>query len=731
MAAEMFGPYRLDELIGRGGMGEVYRAFDTVHERTVAVKRLPVVLAADPDFRTRFAAEAAMAARLNEPHIIPIHDFGEIDGRLYIDMRLVDGRDLATELATRGRLSPERARRIVGQLAAALDVAHAAGMVHRDIKPSNVLLTADPAGTAEGEFVYLADFGIAQALSEASTAVTNSATTVGSLEYMAPERFTGGHADRRADVYALGCLLFEALTARKPFVVQGLPALMHAHLMLPPPRPSDVLPGLPSGLDAVVARAMAKDPAQRYPTAGDLATAVRAALDGSGPHTGGEAGAPSTPGVVAAVGPATPGYLAVPVELGGQQQPPPVPAADHIAGRRRRVGLIVASALAVVLVVISGATLALALNRRADPAEVSREPIRTGGVNPFMPPVGQDRSGVTGPQHVGGNFPGNTPGLYGGTLNQAACDPEAMVRFLQTHPEKAAAWAGVEGIAVSEIPSYVARLTPVVLRSDTAVTNHGFAGGRATVIRAVLQAGTGVLIDEYGVPRAKCYCGNPLTPPATVTRPRYVGGTWSDFTPDQVTIVQPAPSAVNEFTLVDPSTSQPFRRPVGTRGGSDVAATQQTSSATSSTTDSASLQPSTESVPAVQPTQPPVVTRTEIHTAPPAPPPTTVHPQTHAPQITGVGSYREDALVYFRITYADQDGDAEGFGFRGVNGSGWGQESHPFTSPSYGRWSPGRIDYPFNLACGQPNQYETDVQAWIYDSTGLESTGVVIHLKCG
>jgi serine/threonine-protein kinase len=275
LAAERFGPYRLDELIGRGGMGEVYRAFDTVKERTVALKRLPVALAADSEFQARFRKESALAARLSEPHIIPIHDYGEIDGRLFIDMRLVVGRDLAGLLAVQGPMRPALAVDIVGQVARALDAAHADGLVHRDVKPSNVLIT----GADGEEFAYLIDFGISQAFAgRRATSITATGATVGTLDYMAPERFRQGPIDGRVDVYSLACLLFETLTGAKPFRGEGLPAMIHAHLNVDPPRLSTRRPGVPVALDGVIARGMAKDPQRRYPTAGALAAAARAAL---------------------------------------------------------------------------------------------------------------------------------------------------------------------------------------------------------------------------------------------------------------------------------------------------------------------------------------------------------------------------------------------------------------------------------------------------------------------
>ena len=282
----IFGPYRLQELIGRGGMGEIYRAYDTAHGRVVALKRLPAALAVDPVFQARFRSEAALAARLHEPHVIPIHDFGEIDGQLYIDMRLVEGPDLAAVLQ-RGPLPPHRVVDIITQVASALDAAHAAGLVHRDIKPANILITGPDSGTSGGDFVYVADFGIARAVDgSASGSLTSTGNMVGSLDYIAPERFDRDPGDRRVDIYALGCVLFQALTGRRPFPVEGLPALINAHLNTPPPAASTLRPSVPAGLDAVIARAMAKHPDHRYPTAAALAVDARRALDGETVNAG-------------------------------------------------------------------------------------------------------------------------------------------------------------------------------------------------------------------------------------------------------------------------------------------------------------------------------------------------------------------------------------------------------------------------------------------------------------
>ncbi|MBF6468633.1 protein kinase [Nocardia beijingensis] len=267
-----FGPYRLDRLIGRGGMGEVFEAYDTVKDRTIALKVLPERLHDDPVFRERFRRESHVAARLQEPHIIPIHDYGEIDGRLFIDMRLVGGDSLRALLTARAPLEPERAVAIIRQVAAALDAAHADGLVHRDIKPDNILLTPDG-------FAYLVDFGIAQ--SATGESLTSTGSAIGSFHYMAPERFHSRAVTPAADVYALTCVLYECLTGSRPFPKDTEAQIISAHLFEPPPRPHEYRPGLPARLDEVIARGMAKDPQARYATAGELGAAAQTAVASS------------------------------------------------------------------------------------------------------------------------------------------------------------------------------------------------------------------------------------------------------------------------------------------------------------------------------------------------------------------------------------------------------------------------------------------------------------------
>jgi ABC-type amino acid transport substrate-binding protein/predicted Ser/Thr protein kinase len=269
--ATPFGQYQLHELIGRGGMGEVYRAYDTSTDRVVALKVLPPHLADDETFQQRFRRESQIAAGLNEPHVVPIHGFGEIDGRLYLDMRLIEGRNLGAMIKeSRGPLGAAFGVNVVEQVAAALDAAHETGLIHRDVKPSNIFVT-------DRDFVYLIDFGLARCADDES-ALTTSGSTLGTMAYMAPERFDGGQPDSRSDIYALTCVLYECLTGSRPYPDGGLEQQIARHMMSPPPRPSATDRRLVA-FDDVIATGMAKKPGKRYQTAGELAAAARRALN--------------------------------------------------------------------------------------------------------------------------------------------------------------------------------------------------------------------------------------------------------------------------------------------------------------------------------------------------------------------------------------------------------------------------------------------------------------------
>jgi serine/threonine-protein kinase len=263
------GPYKLRRLLGKGGMGEVYEAEDTVKDRIVALKLLPESASTDPVFRKRLQREAHAAGRLQEPHVVPIHDYGEIDGFLFVDMRMIDGTDLRKVLKGYGPMTPARSVAIVKQIASALDAAHEAGITHRDVKPENIILNRE-------DFAYLVDFGIANAVTDEK--LTQLGTAVGTYAYMAPERFTNDDVTYRADVYALACVLHECLTGAQPYSGDSVGTIITAHLMNPTPRPSVQRPGIPPKFDEVIARGMAKKPEERYASAGDLAAAATDAL---------------------------------------------------------------------------------------------------------------------------------------------------------------------------------------------------------------------------------------------------------------------------------------------------------------------------------------------------------------------------------------------------------------------------------------------------------------------
>lgn len=263
-----FGHYEISRLIGKGGMGEVYEAYDTNKGRTVALKILTDRYTDDETFRTRFLRESCAAAVLQEPHVIPIHDWGEVNGILYIDMRLVRGQTLH-EILKQGALEPQRATDIIRQIASALNAAHGAGLIHRDVKPQNIIVTPD-------DFAYLVDFGIAEARGD--THLTMAGYTVGSFDYMAPERFGDEEATSAVDVYSLACVLYEALTGTKPFQVRSAEQAIRAHTSWPPPRPSAANPRALRSFDDVIARGMAKHPDDRYGSAGALGRAAKRAI---------------------------------------------------------------------------------------------------------------------------------------------------------------------------------------------------------------------------------------------------------------------------------------------------------------------------------------------------------------------------------------------------------------------------------------------------------------------
>jgi CheY-like chemotaxis protein/predicted Ser/Thr protein kinase len=267
--------YRIEERIGRGGMGVVYRAQHLNLQRRAAIKIIAPDLAESEGFRERFTREARIAAALQHPNIVTVYDAGEVDGLLYLAMQYIQGEDLAMMLRVEGRLRPYRAIDVCRQVASALDAAHASGLIHRDVKPANVLI--------EGRTAFLTDFGLTKRLDGAQSQLTRAGDVVGTIHYVAPEQIEGRRVSARSDVYSLGCLLYHCLSGQVPFALETDVAVIYAHLSEEPPKLSELRPELPEGLDAVMAKALDKSPDRRFPSCGDMISAARAVIDAAGP----------------------------------------------------------------------------------------------------------------------------------------------------------------------------------------------------------------------------------------------------------------------------------------------------------------------------------------------------------------------------------------------------------------------------------------------------------------
>jgi serine/threonine protein kinase len=272
----MLAGYEIEDVAGRGGMGVVYRARDRALERMVALKVIAPELAEDGRFRERFLREVRLAASLEHPHILPVYAAGNEDGQLYLAMRYVEGDDLG-QLVRQDWLDPEAALAILAQVGSALDAAHARGLVHRDVKPGNILLDA-------AHQAYLCDFGLARPTAPGS-GLTRTGELLGTPDYLAPEQIRAEPVDGRTDQYALGCILYQCLSGEAPFPRESELQLMWAHMFEEPPSASEKRPQLPPELDLVIARAMAKDPEERFGSCTDLVGAARAALAGDVPVT--------------------------------------------------------------------------------------------------------------------------------------------------------------------------------------------------------------------------------------------------------------------------------------------------------------------------------------------------------------------------------------------------------------------------------------------------------------
>jgi hypothetical protein len=372
------GQHRIDAVAGRGGMGLVYRAWDDRLQRTIAIKVIAPNVASDPTFRARFEQESLLAAQIEHPNVIPVYEVGEHQGSLFIVMRFVDGVDLRELLRRSGRLEPRAAAAIVVQIAAALDAAHSRGLVHRDVKPGNVMVT----GKAGSEHVYLTDFGITKRIAQTG-GLTATGALVGTLDYIAPEQLLGHPVDARSDVYALGCLLYELLTGSVPFSRDTDTARILAHVNDVPTPASTLAPALPPELDSVLAKAMAKDPDERYPSAGDLGHAAVAGAEG---RTYAE------PTRSVAVGPAAAADALTTAAAPSESVAPSERRTEH----RVRWGL----TGAVAIVAVAGAVLAIALSGGSgtatanSPATVARAWVAAYNAGDFATGASYFRSGA-------------------------------------------------------------------------------------------------------------------------------------------------------------------------------------------------------------------------------------------------------------------------------------------------------------------------------------------------
>ena len=624
---ESIGHYEVDRVLGSGAFATVWLAHDERLDAQVAIKVLAENWAHDNNVRERFAEEARVLWRLDSDRAIRVHLVDELDdGRPYFVMDYADRGSLADRMAERAsdgtQYSIDEALATAIEIADALAVVHRLGVVHRDLKPSNVLYRsiASHHGDTRTERMVLADFGVARAL-DAATAFTIAA---GTPHYMAPEQ-SEGRADERSDVYAAGVLLYELLAGRVPYPYQSVGAVMRAQLTEIPAPISSVRDDAPVALDAVLARALAAEPDQRYASASEWADALRGVQSGDaagvpaveGPVDTGTAetiirpaGAAAVAGVAAAAGAGS----AAAAAGGGAARPPgppPVPAPTPPTppsgrsggGSKRRRNTVIAAVMVVVLIAAVVGVAVLSSGDEATAGEIFLDP-RDGTTRRRQRSVrsaehrserrraegARDQSERRAPAHAGrrrdpgdercrarplrryprlvGLRPDEADHLPPGERGEGEGVGQHPRRHRRRHPE------------LRELPHAACCCAPI-----TRVTNHGFDNGNATPVQSVLEAGTAVLVDHFGVPRVKCYCGNPLVEPEPVkTDPSYRGPQWQGFQPSVVQVVTPAPQPVTVIVVVDVKTGEPFGRPVGTDGGSDTNATLPPRNGTSTTT---------------------------------------------------------------------------------------------------------------------------------------------------
>jgi hypothetical protein len=467
-AGSVIAGYRIERVLGSGGMGSVYLAHSPELPRLDALKVLSSAYGTDPEFRARFLREADVAAALDHPNIVAIYRRGETaDGQLWIAMQFVEGTDADAALKA-GTMTPQRAVRIVGEVAKALDYAHRRNVVHRDVKPANFLLTASRGAT---ERVLLGDFGIARGLDDVG--LTSTGSMPATMAYAAPEVLAGLRFDGRADIYSLGCSLFRLVSGNTPFSAgNGPAALLMAHLHQPPPRITDQLPRLPPALDRVIATAMAKDPAQRFATAAELAAAAQTALRD----------APS--GVSRAALPAP--AVGVRIDRGWSGAPTPPPGTARPVPRNHRLRRVAATLAAITVAVGAAAAVVLSGRHAQAPASSARSP------SPTVPPTA---AAAPGPAPVADlpSFLLSSPEL-GVTLGTAHLQIDSTSTTLLdsstevTEKECVSAWAPAQAVAYANSGEVGAQIQ--------VMTGPGDPAQRTTLTQAVIAFPSSNLADN-------------------------------------------------------------------------------------------------------------------------------------------------------------------------------------------------------------------------------------------
>lgn len=614
--SQRFGRYVGERVLGSGTFATVWLARDETLDSYVAVKVLAENWARDPAVRERFVNEARVLRAADSEYVMRILTIDELgNGQPYLVMEYADRGSLADRIEQRRTsgqpFTVDEVVALAHNVAAGIGVIHRLGVIHRDIKPGNIMFRSVPAHRRvdRDEQVVLADLGVAKSFQGGGTTIAT-----GTPYYMAPEQ-ASGHVGFQSDLFSLTVILYELLAGQVPFPYESVGQIIAAQLRGSFTPLDQVRADVPAPLAAFVARNLDSDPARRSPSIDEWVRELYAA----------RAGAVVPQPAAAPVAATDPGLTLGPEEFlaatGGAGTRPPVPVAPYPAPgpeprRRRRRGLILLGTglVAALAATVAGVVLFTG-DDEADGAgrEVFLEPVSSLGTDPFSDDIVRASSAVDDLTELteeareaargllaslevppgelpaidlpdfdlaalataggdddddpGGvvNLAGLTPGLYGGTNLLSVCDKDLLASFLSANADKAAAWAAVLGIDVDEIGPYIDSLTDVILQVDTRVTNHGFTNGVANAIDSVLQAGTAVLVDRFGVPVVRCKCGNPLLPPrpldADVT---IIGDPWPGFDLD-VTVVISATDPVVDFSLDDLLSDDVITRPPGTK----------------------------------------------------------------------------------------------------------------------------------------------------------------------